>query len=81
LAFNFPHGDNLGANDYELEYGIAEAYGSLGDLDHTLMWLEKAFGERSGALLLMNLDPEFAPVRADPRFRGFTARVGLPPIQ
>jgi hypothetical protein len=45
------------------------------------VWLEKAFGERSGALLLMNLDPEFAPVRADPRFRGFTARVGLPPIQ
>jgi hypothetical protein len=37
----------LGANDYELEYGIAEAYASLGDLDHSLVWLEKAFGERS----------------------------------
>jgi len=71
----------LGANDYELEYGIAEAYASLGDLDQTLVWLEKAFGERSGALLLLNLDPEFALVRTAPRFRGFTARVGLPQIQ
>ena len=71
----------LEAKDYDLEYGIAEAYASRGDLDHTLFWLEKAFSERSGALLLMNLDPEFAPVRADPRFRGFAARVGLPVIQ
>jgi TolB-like protein/Flp pilus assembly protein TadD len=71
----------LNADDYELAFGIAEAYASLGDVDHTLLWLEKAFAERSGSLLLLNVNPEFAPVRADPRFRGFIARVGLPVVQ
>lgn len=68
----------LNADDYELAFGIAEAYASLGDVDHTLLWLEKAFAERSGSLLVLNLDPEFAPVRADPKFSAFVARVGLP---
>jgi len=71
----------LDAHHYELAYGIAEAYASLGDVDSTLLWLEKAFLERSGALLVVNLDPSFAPVRGDPRFRGFAARVGVPAIQ
>jgi hypothetical protein len=43
-----------------------------------LPWLEKAYDERSGALLLLNVVPQFAGVRSDPRFRAFTARAGLP---
>jgi hypothetical protein len=39
--------------------------------------MEKAFSERSGALLLLRLHPKFAPVRDDPRFKSFVSRVGL----
>jgi hypothetical protein len=39
--------------------------------------LEQAFAERSGALLLLNVHPEFAPVRDNPQFREFVARTGL----
>jgi hypothetical protein len=40
-------------------------------------WIEKAFSERSGALLLLHLHPAFAPVREDSRFKAFVSRVGL----
>lgn len=67
----------LNADDYEIAFSLAESYASLGDVDQTVRWLEKAFAERSGSLLLLNLDPSFAPVRADPRFLALSDRVGV----
>jgi hypothetical protein len=50
----------------------------MGDVDGMLPWLEKAFAERSGSLLLLNVTPQFAAVRSDPRFQALEVRAGLP---
>jgi DNA-binding winged helix-turn-helix (wHTH) protein/TolB-like protein/Tfp pilus assembly protein PilF len=64
--------------DFGLSSIVASAYASTGDVDAMLPWLEKAFAERSGALLFLNVHPLFAVVRKDARFRAFVARAGLP---
>jgi DNA-binding winged helix-turn-helix (wHTH) protein/TolB-like protein/Tfp pilus assembly protein PilF len=67
--------------DFGLSYTVAAAYASTGDVDAMLPWLEKAFAERSGSLLLLNVHPMFAAVRQDSRFQAFVARLGLPPLR
>jgi DNA-binding winged helix-turn-helix (wHTH) protein/TolB-like protein len=69
------------ADNRHAEFQVAEAYASIGDVEHMLPWLEKAFAVRDGALLMLNMNQRFAPVRSDARFRAFTARVGLPVVQ
>jgi tetratricopeptide (TPR) repeat protein len=71
----------LARADYGLSYNVASIYASLGDVEGMLPWLDRAFAERSGALLLLNVVPQFAAVRSNPRFRAFTARVGLPALR
>jgi tetratricopeptide (TPR) repeat protein len=63
----------LARDDHELAINVAAAYASVGDMEQALPWLETAFTERSGALLLLNVIPQFAGVRSDRRFRAFTA--------
>jgi len=68
------------ATSSEMPFQIATIYGSLGEVDATVRWLEQAMQERTGALILLNVNPAFIPVREDPRFRAIVARVGLPPL-
>jgi DNA-binding winged helix-turn-helix (wHTH) protein/TolB-like protein/Tfp pilus assembly protein PilF len=63
--------------EHGLEFIVASSYAALGDADGMVPWMEQAFSERSGSLLLLRLHPKFDRVRADPRFKGFVARVGL----
>ncbi len=63
--------------EHGLEVVVASIYASLGDADGMVPWMEKAFSERSGALLLLRLHPQFDRVRGDPRFQAFVTRVGL----
>lgn len=69
----------LANDDFGLSFIVAAGYASLGDVNAMLPWLEKALEERSGALLLLNVHPEFEPVKNDPQFRAFVTRAGLPP--
>ncbi len=64
--------------DFGLSYLVASAYACSGDVDAMLQWLEKAFAERSGALILLKVHPMFSEVRHEARFRAFVARIGLP---
>jgi len=57
---------------------IARPYIRLGDKDHAFQWLEKAYQERSGALLNLKSGPLFDPLRSDARFGDLVRRVGLP---
>jgi len=50
-------------------YGIALVYAGLGSHDETLLWLRKAYEERSHWLVWLGLDPRWEKVRIDPRFR------------
>lgn len=63
--------------EHGLEVMVASTYAVLGDADGMVPWMEKAFSQRSGALLLLHLHPKFDRVRDDPRFKAFVLRVGL----
>jgi len=55
---------------------IAAIYVSLGDTNQAMNWLEKGYSERFNPGVLIR--PGFDPLRADPRFRDLSRRVGLP---
>jgi tetratricopeptide (TPR) repeat protein len=55
---------------------LAMGFAAIGDTDAALDWLELSFREEGGTYELR--DPEFDPLRAEPRFRVLWDRVGLP---
>jgi TolB-like protein/DNA-binding winged helix-turn-helix (wHTH) protein/Tfp pilus assembly protein PilF len=56
---------------------IASVYGFAGEKDQAFAWLEKSCKVRDGADSLA-ADPQWDPLRSDPRFRDLLKRVGLP---
>ncbi|MGE5346610.1 MAG: tetratricopeptide repeat protein, partial [Acidithiobacillales bacterium] len=62
---------------YVSAYDIAAVYAGLDRTDQTFGWLGKAFEEESGFMPYMNLDPRFAPLHTDPRYRDLLRRMGL----
>ena len=55
----------------------ALAHLGLLEIDAAFEWLDRAFEERDGSLILVTASPEFDPLRSDPRFRALLARMGL----
>jgi TolB-like protein/DNA-binding winged helix-turn-helix (wHTH) protein/Tfp pilus assembly protein PilF len=53
------------------------AYIGLGNNEQAFDWLEQAYKERSGLLLLAKVFPLLDPLRGDPRFADLVHRVGL----
>jgi len=47
---------------------FALIYIALGDVDHGLDWLERAYAEQSAWIGYMGVDPSLDPVRSQPRF-------------
>jgi TolB-like protein/DNA-binding SARP family transcriptional activator len=72
----------------ELEQGAAQAYVSplerarvlvgLGERERALDLLERAYDAGASTLVLLAVDPAFAPLRPEPRFRSLLRRLGLP---
>jgi serine/threonine protein kinase/tetratricopeptide (TPR) repeat protein len=58
---------------------IAWIYVSLGEKEHALAWLEKAFNNRDPEMGWINRDPWFDPLRSDPRFQDLLRRMNFPP--
>jgi len=62
---------------------IAEAYAFLGESSRACYWLEQYRQHHDLAtadpVIYFKVDPWFAPIRSDPRFRDFLRRIGLPP--
>ncbi len=56
---------------------IAGVFAALGQTDSAITWLEKAFDERSNAIVYLAADEYDARIRRDPRFRALLARAGL----
>ncbi len=57
---------------------IAYVYEGLGRTEDALDWLETAFEEHDGWLVLLNVFPRFESLRAEPRFRDIRYRLNLP---
>ena len=67
-------GDRVPPSRYAL------AHAALGDTLATLHWLDSMRVRRDSYLHQVRLDPAFDFVRADPRYRVWEARSGLPPL-
>ena len=58
---------------------IAEIYSVLGEKDKAFQWLEKAFEQRHSWTPWIRVNPSFAPLRGDPRFKDLLRRMNLTP--
>ena len=56
---------------------IAMVHLGLSDLESLFHWLDRAFEERDGSLILITAAVEFDSVREDPRFKSLLGRMGL----
>jgi TolB-like protein/Tfp pilus assembly protein PilF len=63
--------------EYVSPMSIALVHIGLGETQAALTWIEKALGEQAGLLVWLKVDPEFDPLRPDPRFQQILAMVGL----
>ena len=63
--------------DYVHPSHLALIYIGLGDKDSAFTWLEKAYAEHS-FLYFLKSDPNFDPLRSDPRFQDLLRRMNLP---
>ncbi|MFB3141183.1 MAG: hypothetical protein ACE1Z2_00085, partial [Acidobacteriota bacterium] len=58
---------------------FARIYVQLGEKDQALEWLEKAFAERETGLTFLKTDPDWDPLRDDPRFSDLLRRMNPEP--
>jgi TolB-like protein/DNA-binding winged helix-turn-helix (wHTH) protein len=67
--------ENESRERYQSPYHQALISVGLGDREGTLRALERAFADRSGWMVFLPVQPEFAQVRAAPEFQRLLARV------
>jgi tetratricopeptide (TPR) repeat protein len=68
----------LSERKYVSSTTMAAVYAALGDKEQAFELLEKAYGGRDFLLVLLKVEPMFAPLRDEPRFAELIHRVGLP---
>jgi hypothetical protein len=57
---------------------LAKAYARLGQTHEAITLIDRAFRQREGWSLYVNINPQFDGLRGDSRFRDIVARMGLP---
>jgi tetratricopeptide (TPR) repeat protein len=57
---------------------MATIYANLGDKERALAELEKAYQKHARQLVYLKIEPEWDPLRSDPRFADLMRRVGFP---
>ena len=72
--------NRLSRSGYVPAWFTATVYAGLGEKDQAFAWLEKAYAERAGQFVWLNLDPLVDSLHSDPRFGDLAQRVGLPPV-
>jgi TolB-like protein/Tfp pilus assembly protein PilF len=65
------------AREYVSPVSLARVYIGLGDKEQALVWLRKAYDERSAYLVNIGVHPAYDPLRSDPRFDELLRGVGL----
>lgn len=68
---------SISEKQYVPSYNFAMVHLGLGEIDKTFEFLEKAFEERSGFILFLNVEPMVDGLRSDPRFQKLIAKIGL----
>ena len=67
----------VAAKRYVSAYWTAAVYAALGDRDQALSYLETGRDGRDPDLFMVGVDPRFARLRDDLRFRAFVSGIGL----
>ena len=63
---------------YVPPYNVAALYASIGEKEHALEYLQKAYEEGSFYMSWVMVDPELDGIRSDPRYADLLRRMGLP---
>ena len=61
--------DKVTAHEYVPPDLIAKLYAGLGDKEHAVEWLERAYTDRVWAMTILQLDPMYDNLRGEPRFQ------------
>jgi tetratricopeptide (TPR) repeat protein len=59
------------------EYEVALIYAGLGEGDAAFEWLDKAYRERAYDMIMLKVEPRFATLQSDPRFKALLGKMGL----
>ena len=62
---------------YVSPFYVAIVYAGLAQNDDAIDWLEKAYKDRSNAIVFSKVDPQLDPLRANPRFQSLLHRLAL----
>lgn len=62
---------------YVPAYAIALVYAGLGENDHAVTWLERAYDDRSTSIAFLKLDPELIGLHSNPRFQQLARRINF----
>jgi hypothetical protein len=64
--------------EYVSPYPIARVYLRLGEKEEALAWLQKGLAIHDGDMIQVKVDPDFDPLRSDPRFQDLLRRMNFP---
>jgi tetratricopeptide (TPR) repeat protein len=68
--------DERSRSEFIWPMGMGLAYAHLGEEKTALDWLEKAYEERVGWMLMINRDPALDVLRGAPRFQTLARKIG-----
>ncbi|HJQ10287.1 MAG TPA: protein kinase [Gemmatimonadaceae bacterium] len=68
--------EQLAKTEFVWPMGMAMAYAHLGEESIAMDWLEKAYDERVGYMLMINRDPALDVLRNSPRFERLAQQIG-----
>jgi TolB-like protein/DNA-binding winged helix-turn-helix (wHTH) protein/tetratricopeptide (TPR) repeat protein len=63
---------------YVSPFYVSIVYAGLHENEKALDWLEKAYEDRSNAIIFVKVDPDFDGLRSNPRFQLLLRRLALP---
>lgn len=63
---------------YVSPFYVSVVYAGLHENEKAMDWLEKAYEDRSNAIIFLKVDPDFDGLRSNPRFQVLLRRLALP---
>ncbi len=68
----------LSQQEYVMPFAFAVIHAGLGEHDLAIDWLERAYEDRNGWMVYLNVAPHFDPLRSHPRFEELVRRMRFP---